>query len=269
MANQREDSIAAGIEIAKGTAFFRSSELEQDFREQAVSAHRRRAIPAVAFITLLGMTLIARDFVSAGWSTEFFEALGLRAPLLVIYLLVLAALTRVRSADVMDHLLLGWSMVVVAATIYLHFSRPVSPPSHHTTDVLMILIISLAVPNRFLYQALPAIGLAVASLLHIWLRESISFADSVGLWSAYVVSTLVGVFAAWHINVSDRQLYRARLEIRTLRGIVPICAECRSVRDGEGEWHRLETYVARHTEADFSHGLCPTCFAQAMEELEA
>ena len=162
MTNQQKDPITTGFEIASGTACFRSVELEQSFREEAISAHRRRAIPAVGFVVLLSMTLIARDFLTAGWTAEFFQALGLRVPLIVFYLVVLAALARVRSADVMDHLLLGWSLVVLAVTIYLHFSRPVSPPSHHTTDVLMILIISLAVPNRFLYQALPAIGLAGA-----------------------------------------------------------------------------------------------------------
>ena len=154
-------------------------------------------------------------------------------------------------------------MVVVGATIYVHLSQPVSPPTHHAVDVLMVLIVSVAVPNRFLYQAIPAVGLVVASLLHLWLKESTTFANAISLWSAYIVSALVGVMAAWQINVAERQIYRAQREIRTLHGIVPICAECKSIRDEEGSWQQMEAYMTKHTEAHFSHGLCPTCFARA------
>ena len=268
IANLAGGPVVSETAIAGVTASFHSGALERSYRQEALSAHRRRAIPAVGFVALLAATLIVRDFLGAGWTAEFFQQLALRGPLMVFHVVVIATVARVRSAAVTDHVLLTWSVVVVAATIYVHFSRPVSPPSHHTTDVLMILIIALAVPNRFLYQALPAIGLAAASLLHIWLRESMSIFDSVGLWSAYVVSTLVGVFAAWQINVSERQLYLARLEIWTLSGIVPICAYCKSVRDDEGEWHQLEKYFALHTGADFSHGFCPTCYEREEAELD-
>ena len=47
--------------------------------------------------------------------------------------------------------------------------------------------------------------------------------------------------------------------IETLRGIIPICSYCKGVLDDDGYWNRVETYVARHTEAKFSHGICPPC----------
>jgi len=53
---------------------------------------------------------------------------------------------------------------------------------------------------------------------------------------------------------------RAAIEqIRTLRGIVPICGHCKKIRDDEGYWHQVEVYVRNHTEAEFSHGICPQC----------
>ncbi len=51
--------------------------------------------------------------------------------------------------------------------------------------------------------------------------------------------------------------YQKKLEM--LRGIVPICAYCKKIRDDKGYWDQLETFVARHTDAEFSHGICPTC----------
>ena len=56
-----------------------------------------------------------------------------------------------------------------------------------------------------------------------------------------------------------QELRRALEQIRTLRGIVPICANCKKIRNDEGFWQQVEVYVRDHTEAEFSHGICPEC----------
>ncbi|BBO66639.1 hypothetical protein DSCA_05690 [Desulfosarcina alkanivorans] len=55
------------------------------------------------------------------------------------------------------------------------------------------------------------------------------------------------------------KLQKALEEIKTLRGIVPICANCKKIRDDKGFWDHVEIYVAKHTDAQFSHGICPSC----------
>lgn len=55
-------------------------------------------------------------------------------------------------------------------------------------------------------------------------------------------------------------------EIRTLRGILPICMHCKQIRDKEGRWVRLEKYVQEHSHAEFTHGLCPSCFEKHYSE---
>ena len=55
------------------------------------------------------------------------------------------------------------------------------------------------------------------------------------------------------------ELRHAIEHIKTLRGVVPICAWCKKIRDDEGYWKQLELYVREHTEAEFSHGICPSC----------
>lgn len=57
----------------------------------------------------------------------------------------------------------------------------------------------------------------------------------------------------------NRELSQALSEIRTLRGIIPICANCKSVRDDQGYWNQVEVYIRDHSEAEFSHGMCPAC----------
>jgi AmiR/NasT family two-component response regulator len=57
----------------------------------------------------------------------------------------------------------------------------------------------------------------------------------------------------------NSELQEALDNIRTLRGLLPICASCKKIRDDTGYWHEVEVYVRDHTEAQFSHGLCPDC----------
>lgn len=47
--------------------------------------------------------------------------------------------------------------------------------------------------------------------------------------------------------------------LNTLKGIIPICANCKSIRNGSGQWEAIERYIQKHSEAEFSHGLCPDC----------
>jgi PAS domain S-box-containing protein len=55
------------------------------------------------------------------------------------------------------------------------------------------------------------------------------------------------------------ELQKTLAEVRTLRGILPICASCKRIRDDKGYWNQLEAYIRDHSEAEFSHSLCPEC----------
>jgi DNA-binding response OmpR family regulator len=63
----------------------------------------------------------------------------------------------------------------------------------------------------------------------------------------------------FELNEKVEELSQALAEVRTLKGIVPICANCKNVRDDQGYWNRVETYLNEHTEADFTHAVCPDC----------
>lgn len=56
-----------------------------------------------------------------------------------------------------------------------------------------------------------------------------------------------------------KKLKTALDHIKTLQGIIPICSYCRKVRTDHGAWKKLETYILQHSEAQFSHGICPSC----------
>lgn len=61
------------------------------------------------------------------------------------------------------------------------------------------------------------------------------------------------------MELLNRELQERLNEIKTLSGLLPICAHCKKIRDDEGYWQQLEGYISHHTDAKFSHGICPDC----------
>ena len=64
------------------------------------------------------------------------------------------------------------------------------------------------------------------------------------------------------------ELQKALSEIKTLQGLFPICMNCHKIRTEQGAWNKLETYISKHSNAKFSHGICPDCFKKEMGELD-
>jgi len=62
-------------------------------------------------------------------------------------------------------------------------------------------------------------------------------------------------------------LQKAANEIKTLSGFIPICASCKKIRDDKGYWEQIETYIMEHSDAEFSHGLCPECMKKLYPDL--
>ncbi len=99
-------------------------------------------------------------------------------------------------------------------------------------------------------------------------------------FSLTVVLLLVIVFLS--VFYREREIIRQQLEeknalyeelqsslkqVKQLHGILPICAECKKIRDDDGYWQQLEQYISDHSEADFSHSICPECFAELYPEV--
>ncbi|HMP77747.1 MAG TPA: VUT family protein [Kiritimatiellia bacterium] len=65
---------------------------------------------------------------------------------------------------------------------------------------------------------------------------------------------------------AEAALQKALSEVKTLRGLIPICASCKRIRDDGGFWKQLESYLQEHSDAEFSHGICPECMKDYVDE---
>ena len=92
----------------------------------------------------------------------------------------------------------------------------------------------------------------------------------------WVLAFLYFSFQRWaeakrlNIKLVERNidLEKALTEVAELKGIIPICASCKKIRDDKGYWHQVESYISSHSKADFSHGICPDCMKRLYPEFK-
>ena len=74
-------------------------------------------------------------------------------------------------------------------------------------------------------------------------------------------------FLQLELEAKNAELQKAMDEIKTLRGFIPICASCKRIRNDEGYWEQIESYISNHSEAIFSHGCCDECLKKLYPEI--
>lgn len=129
----------------------------------------------------------------------------------------------------------------------------------------LVLITLWSSSRRFtLTVTLAASILTVGGLLYPlygaadWLAVTNRALSLITIWVAAIL-VLLYMRVEEERNVLVRQLQDALANIKTLRGLLPICAWCKKIRDDHGYWNQLETYIGAHSDAEFTHGLCPEC----------
>jgi len=91
-----------------------------------------------------------------------------------------------------------------------------------------------------------------------WLAMTNRVLSLITIWVAAIL-VLLHKRAEEEREVLVRQLQDALANIKTLHGLLPICSSCKKIRDDHGSWNQLESYIAAHSDVEFTHGICPEC----------
>lgn len=165
-------------------------------------------------------------------------------------------------------------MCVAAATV---LTIPLQTLAVHSLTLFFMAAVLVSAWHGGTWPGLLSVVLATASFEYFFS----SHAGKVGIHLADVVRLAVftGVALAISSLTSSRraalvaeqhvtaELQRALDEIRVLRGIIPICSYCKQIRNDAGSWERLEKYIVEHSEAAFTHGICPECYKKHHPEI--
>jgi hypothetical protein len=122
----------------------------------------------------------------------------------------------------------------------------------------------LGFTSSYLISILSSIVWFLADIHSSHLYSSIAL----GFWNTIIrlFSFLIIAYSTSKIRLllaKERETVQALREalsqVKTLSGLIPICASCKKIRDDKGYWNQLETFIQEHSEAEFSHGICPDC----------
>jgi len=121
------------------------------------------------------------------------------------------------------------------------------------------------------------VGLAESEYLQTWYREALLSGTAVlGLVTLSLVLAWMAR-STWQKQIDSQaerdhliqNLTHALAEVKNLKGMLPICGHCKKIRDDQGYWNHLESYISEHTDATFTHGVCPDCAKELRQELQA
>lgn len=258
-------------------------ELEFEYRRQQFGADLSIA-RIVLLVNGIGVLLfVASDYRLFGSNHPFPLLFALRLTLVAYSAAVWKVLGSAAAAlnpRRFDLALLFLCIVMALSQVYVGATRPATYTGHFLVHLVTVLLLYVAVPLPLRFQAFPAMLMSTGMAFCMWLKP-----PQDGLTIQAVTWTLIGVnVLGWSVSrqlqVSKRGLFiahrhevaarknleEALRELKTLRGIIPICAHCKSVRGDAGAWEQLEMYVMRHSDAEFSHGICPVCIDEHFKD---
>lgn len=166
-----------------------------------------------------------------------------------------------------------WTMIFVSQGVYnltgfypdelvknrlISYSELIHPEDRKTVSELVKQSFHRGEPFRITYRLKCRDG----SIKWVW--EQGRFVSSTSSFKNLRIEGFISdVTEAKSLEIEREQLIeklqQALSEIRELRGILPICSSCKKIRDDQGYWKKIESYIQQHTKAEFSHGICPDC----------
>lgn len=237
--------------------------------------NRRLASVGLALVALPAVWFVRTDLALFGGDWSALTArFSVRLALVVLPLAGILLLHSVGSQRDYSRRLCFICAGIAAALLALCLMRPVGSGLPLRSPLFTIALLYAALPNTRWRQILPPLVLS-AGLIGL----EVAWLGSAGTDVAGDVVIIVALnLAGWFIV--DRRLrleneveaawqreQAAHAELRTLRGIIPICAHCKNVRTELGDWEQIEGYVRDRSAAEFSHGVCPDCLRRHYPEV--
>lgn len=235
-----------------------------------------RVMCAVMIIPTVGMVTSDIYVIGSDW-----EALGpaiwYRIACLLFLVLAIIRVPQIPDRRTFNRDMFILAMASVSAMLIVQLMRPPGNLVILRFQLMVVVAIYAAMPNRPILQAIPAVTLATAATVLLYLRPGNTlFIERLVVAETFSIALAIGWYVsrrrlrlqqseerAWENEIAAREkLEHTLAELRVLRGVLPICSHCRKIRTEIGDWQQLELYVREHSEADFSHGFCPDCITE-------
>lgn len=248
--------------------------LETAFRLHALPRDRRVLSAVMVAAVVFALAGIPTDLALTASTGTGPALVAVRIATAAISLLALPLTRRTRDPRRLDAIALTWILLLVSGVMVGNLLLPADYTMHVIWEVLVVLAIYVTVPLTITRQFVAGMILTVGDVLLLaWSRNlsSVVIANDVAL--AFACAHVIGVVASWQYRRGHREQFlalreaedahtkeqRVRQELTSLQGILRICSNCKRIHTASGDWDQVEVYLTEHTDARFSHGICPQC----------
>ena len=233
-------------------------------------------IGGLIFISFVGV-----DILTQKEESQLLQLFALRGITGIFLLASSIYLQQAKSYFDSFHLLsLVNQLLIASALIWVGIIAKL-PFIHNAFHVFMATLIFYPfVHNRFSYTLMACAFYLTAYLAVSYSMYQLGVVDMVRFILYFTLANTLGISMMSYMNRSWRkeyirhlkeqylnqelrntvdQLLKTQQEVKVLQGLIPICSHCKKIRDDKGVWNQLEFYIQDHSEATFSHGICPKC----------
>jgi len=260
------------------------AELENNFRRDILK-HDVKQISVAIILAFIPISLFVLNDILTFSDIELFEEIIISRIGMTIWSLVVIYIIRTtRSILVVDRVILIWMIGASLLALLISYSRPGDYLPVTVLNMIYIMAIYVLFPIPLYLQVIAGVLISLGECILIAFFKSLPVIPGgiIMLILGFTIANLFGFVASYRLCLSRRKqfvllhneleikanLQYALSEVKTLRGIIPICMSCRKIRNDEGYYEVVERYLKRHSDVDFSHTLCPDCFSEKMDELE-
>ncbi len=259
-------------QISRWLAEFSDPEVEQSFQTRIQPIIIRQLRIALMVWGALLMLFAVPDYISLGPSRLFYGLLSYRVvitmALFILFFMITPETNFFRISNFVT------ALVIAGLTGFMLFFIYRQDVLYITIAVMMLQLIALLIflPIRFVMSFFAAAyGVAITLLTRAAMGSPKS--SLIVLFVLLITPVVIGAATAMRLGVLQRrqftllsqtekinlELQKALSDNKQLSGLLPICASCKKIRDDKGYWNQIESYIGEHSDAQFSHGICPEC----------
>lgn len=249
-----------------------------------LESERRLAVIVTSLILVPGILWAYVDQTVVANPTTRNLLHALRISQLLLWVVGILLIRRAQSRPALGRVLFGLALGIVVFIAGNGWLRPADDWMPVRTLVLISIGTFVTYPYPFRHQLIAWLALVAAAVSLLWGHyAAMSNVERFAASLNFLIAGALGMVVARNRLALDRSLdealdrerqaieerERAAAALKTLEGIIPICAYCHEVRTEAGAWEKLDHYVRQRTDADFSHGMCPRCAAEHFPTLMA
>ncbi len=285
---QRSDRAQRSGALRRLTGEFRDPQLERSFIRDNWTEIKRSPSNAMLVGGLIFLAFVAVDLLSGRPREVIIETNVIR--LLTCVFLVGSAIYIKRAREFFRgfYLLTVLTQVLISAALIRvgHINQLTF--THNMFNVLLVTFgFYLFINQRFVLTVIAGVAFPTAFITFRAWTQPIEAVETVRFFLYFMLANGLGMALLNALNRDRRASYahnleltrlndeleqtvsrleESRQEITALRGLLPICCKCKKIRDDDGLWNQVEQYISHHSEAEFSHGICPECVEELYPE---